>query len=74
MNTNELLVDIATHDLQRCIYKLNRLVSTTYAMDGGMYTQDRTYSQLHIDTIKTADEVDQWLYKHGFDYVGVTTR
>ena len=74
MATNNLIIDVTTKDKNQLIRRLNRLVSTTEAHDGGMYHQDVLLSQVHVETTKTEDEIDSWLYNFAgnIDYVGVT--
>ena len=64
-------LDIETHDVKKVLRALLRLKSTVSAVDGGMYHEDAGYSQVHVETSKTEDEMDKWLYDRGFDYCGV---
>tara|TARA_R110001632_G_scaffold209447_1_gene334186 strand:- start:235 stop:483 length:249 start_codon:yes stop_codon:yes gene_type:complete len=69
---NTLGIDVVTRDAPKLLKRLEKLVTTMYVEDGGMYHADQSYSQIHITTTKTADELDNWLYtvNHGCDYVG----
>lgn len=69
-----LIIDIETRDKRKALTRLNALKSTVIALDGGEYHQDRQYSQILLETSKTEDEIDQWLYKSNLAYVGVVER
>lgn len=75
---NKLGIDIATNDVNYLINRLKNLKSTKAITDGGRYHQDRSYSQILIDTVWSENELDDWLYKTKFnryvDYVGVFER
>jgi len=74
--TFSLGIDVRTKDAGRLRGRLARLKSTLEVSDGGAYREDPTYSQIHLVTTKTEDELDHWLWatKHGCDYVGVFQR
>ena len=59
---NLLGVDIDTSGVKLLISKLNELDSIKSACDGGMYHEDKTISQVHVETTLTEDELDNWLY------------
>jgi len=69
-------IDVRTKDKKKLITRLARLKSTVSISDGGEYSMDRTYSQIHIDTHMTEEQLDNWLYrvKHGADYQGTFHR
>jgi hypothetical protein len=72
---NHIGIDVFTKDKAKLIARLKALVSTEDARDGGMYREDKNYSQVHLDTTKTEMEVDAWLYTlKGIDYVGTFDR
>ena len=73
---HHLGVDVATCDKKKLMRRLARLKSTLQVTDGGEYREDRSYSQVHIETHFTEEELDKWLYEvnHGADYVGVFDR
>lgn len=75
-NVHHLGIDVVTRDLPRLQVRLCRLKTTIRAECGGEYREDHNYSQLHVDTTMTEDELDHWLWatKHGAEYVGVFTR
>ena len=60
---NKLGIDVATADKAIIMTKLKRLTSTKSVTDGGEYREDREISQIHIDSILTEDDLDDWLYK-----------
>lgn len=67
-----LIIDVETHSKSKLISRLRRLITTIDVQDGGAYREDAGYSQVHLDTVKTEREVDDWLYRtKGIDYVGV---
>lgn len=70
-----LIIDVATKDKKKLMRRLRALKSTMSCEDGGEYHEERYYSQVHLETALTEQNVDDWLYKtKGFDYVGVTER
>jgi hypothetical protein len=69
---NALGIDVDTSGKREIIRRLARLKSVHSVEDGGMYREDRSYSQIHVVTTMTEDELDDWLYKYSpCDYVGV---
>jgi len=74
--TNELGIDVETKDRRALINRLKRLNTTVAVYDGGKYHQDHNYSQVHLDTVWTEEQLDNWLYKikTPFGYVGTFTR
>lgn len=73
---NALLIDCETHGKAGLIRALRRLKSTIKVEDGGEYREDASYSQVWLDTTRTADEVDTWAYgvRVGSCVVGVVER
>ena len=73
---NKLGIDVQTRDLKKLLTYLERLKTTHYIEDGGMYREDRSISQLHITTTWTEEELDDWLYNraHGCEYHGTFVR
>lgn len=69
--SNAFIVDVETKDKNNIIRRLSALKSTIAVVDGGAYCQDPLYSQVHIVSNLTEDQLDDWLYKNNFDYVGV---
>lgn len=69
-------IDVWTKDARKLRTRLKRLKSTISVEDGGMYREGPEYSQIHITTIMTQDELDHWLWatKHGCGCVGVFKR
>lgn len=67
-------IDVETKDVKKLISRLSRLKSTIDLQDGGEYYFGGAtgYNIIYIDTTKTVDELDDWLYSvnHGADYVG----
>lgn len=57
----KLGIDVRTTHKQGLIRQLKRLVGTTSAVDGGVYREDPNYSQVHVETDKTAPQMDDWL-------------
>ncbi len=68
---NSFIIDVETHDKKNIIRRLGALKSTSFVEDGGMYHEDRSYSQILVSTAFTEQELEDWLYKGNFDYVGV---
>lgn len=73
---HSLGIDVSTKDIKKLLSKLRALKSTVSACDGGMYHEDRAYSQVHIRTTMTEAQLDHWLWttQHGADYFGVFAR
>jgi hypothetical protein len=67
----DFLVDVETHDKNNILRRLNQLKSVVVAEDDGAYHQDTSYSRLLVRASLTEDELDSWLSKNNFDYVGV---
>jgi hypothetical protein len=63
---NKLGVDCETHDKKELIGRLGKLKTTVTVEDGGMYHQDKEYSQIWIDTTMTEEELDCWLFETKF--------
>ena len=67
-----LLIDVETHDVKQLSRRLKRLKSTKEIISTAPYHEDTSYSQLILDSDKTEDAMDDWLYKYSnADYVGV---
>lgn len=68
-------IDVPTKGKGKTISRLRKLKTTRDVCDGGEYHQDRNYSQIHIDTTWTEDQLDDWLYHvKDVDYVGTFDR
>ena len=69
-------IDVLTKEGQKLRSRLVRLVSTLSVADGGAYREDPAYSQIHITTTLTEDELDEWLWCNcaNVGYVGVFQR
>ena len=59
---NHIGIDVDTRSVSYLCRRLNKLEAVESAVDGGMYHHDKTYSQIHLVTSMTEDEVDSWLY------------
>jgi hypothetical protein len=71
----QLGIDVQTRDIKVVMRRLGRLKSTESIASGGAYREDQSYSQVHVDTSMSEDELDHWLWKtKGVDYVGVFDR
>ncbi len=68
-------IDVVTRDATKLILRLNKLKTTIRTDNGGMYREDNSYTQIHVLTTKTEEELDDWLYrvKHDCEYVGTFT-
>jgi len=73
---NSLGIDCETKGKALIIRRLNALKSVLSASDGGVYHQDANYSQIHVETTMTEDELDHWLWssKANFAYLGAFAR
>ena len=64
-------IDVLTKGKKETIRRLRRLKTTIEVSDGGVYWEDRNYSQIHIDTTWTEEQLNDWLYRmKGIEYVG----
>ena len=66
-----LLIDAMTNDKNRIMRRLDRLVSVNSVEDGGHYGCDPAYSQVLVDCTMTEEELEHWLWKNNFNYIGV---
>lgn len=73
---NKLGIDVATRDAKRLIRELRRRKTTISAIGPFVYHQENTTCQVHVDTLLTERQLDDWLYRvhHKCDYVGVFER
>lgn len=68
-------IDVPTKGKGKTISRLRRLKTTMDVCDGGEYHADRGYSQIHIDTTWTIEQLDDWLYRvKGVDCDGTFDR
>ena len=74
--THSLGIDVRTKDSAKLRAALKRLPKVIFAVDGGVYREDAHYSQIHVLTLMTEDELDHWLFgtEHGCEVVGVFQR
>lgn len=69
---HRLIIDVYTKSIRSVINRLKVLKSTISVQDGGQYCHCSDYSQVWIETIKSLEEMEDWLYKtKGVDYIGV---
>lgn len=68
---NKLIIDVETHDCNNISRRLEKLKAVEVVEKRGEYRHCRGYSQIYVETTMTEDEVDHWLWKNNFDYVGV---
>jgi hypothetical protein len=68
----KFIIDHYTYDYKKTLYALNRLKSTT-AKFNGVYNYCPECCQLLVETDKTEEELDHWLWsrKTVGDYIGV---
>lgn len=72
---NKLGIDAPTKAVPNLVKRLKRLKTTDFVTDGGAYREDRSISQVLIDTAWTEKELDDWLYRtKGVDYIGTFER
>lgn len=68
------IIDVESQDVKRLVRRLKRLTSTIEVYSNGEYRHCPGYSQVFIDSTKTEQEIDDWLYQYSnCDYVGVLT-
>lgn len=69
---HHLLIDVETCSKKRLMRELRGLRSTIDVQDGGVYHQDPGYSQVLVQSTRTAGEIEQMLYRSSrSDVVGV---
>lgn len=72
---NYIGIDVETKDVEKLIAELKLLsLSTISVTDGGAYSEDANFSQVHLETTLTEKEVEDWLYAtQNINYVGTWT-
>ena len=65
------IIDCQTKGKGTLIRRLARLKTTIAVSDGGVYREDTTLSQVHLESSLSESDVDYWLWKNNFEYVGV---
>jgi hypothetical protein len=70
------IIDVETKHKAVLIRALRKLRTTQSVVDGGIYREDKMYSQVHLETTLTENQVDEWAcrVKAGVGYVGVAER
>jgi hypothetical protein len=64
-------IDVVTLDVDLLIEELNELWHVDYAEDAGQYREDSCYSQVHVYTDLTEEQLDDWLTANSeADYIG----
>jgi hypothetical protein len=72
---NHLGIDAPTKAVYNLVKRLKRLKTTDFVIDGGVYREDRSLSQVLIDTTLSEKELEDWLYKSkGVDFIGTFER
>ena len=75
LKVNHFGIDVLTKHSAYLRNRLKVLKSTESVVEGGAYWEDRHYSQVHLDTTWTEDELDAWLYNtKGVEAVGIFSR
>lgn len=68
-------IDVQTRCARTLRGRLRRLKSTSAVEDGGAYTQDPAWSQVHLDTTMDLEALDDWLWKYSrAEYSGTYER
>lgn len=69
---NKFILDHETATYKQTLYALNQLKNTT-ATFNGVYHADQSYCQIIVETDKTEEQLDHWLWstKQVGDYVGI---
>jgi hypothetical protein len=69
---NSFIIDTCTADKNNLIRRLKALKSTISCEDGGVYHEDKSFSQVWLETNWNEDDVERWLYEtKGINYIGV---
>ena len=64
-------IDCATKSVKKIKYWLLNLKSTGFVEDWGPYWMDISITRLHLYSRLTEQELEDKLWKKGFDYIGV---
>ena len=69
----KFIIDVSTKSKRPLINQLKMLKWVDDVQDGGIYHACRGYSQVHLETEKDEDFIDNWLYNKSrkIDYIGV---
>lgn len=68
------IIDVQTRDAKATFRRLEKLKSTDYIRDNGMYCHCNEASQIYIETTMTEEELDHWLLAtKGVNYIGVVS-
>lgn len=59
--SNELGINVRTSIKALLIIKLSMLPSTIQVQDGDVYHEDPLFSQVHVQTNKTEEQMEDWL-------------
>lgn len=69
---NRYIIDCMTTAVNRNISVLKRLKTTHSVSNGGMYREDHSYSQIHLESDMTEEQLDRWFYHTiGVEAVGI---
>lgn len=72
--TKAFIIDVQTCDAKATFRRLEKLKSTEYIRDNGMYCHCNECSQIYIETTMTEEELDHWLWAtKGVNYIGVVS-
>lgn len=72
---NTFGIDVETQDRNNLIRRLKRIKATKDVTDGGVYSMDSDYAQVHITTEWDMDKLENWLWAtKGVNYIGVFAR
>ena len=70
--SHRYIIDCETKNVKRNISALKKLKSTLQVENGGMYHQDKHYSQIHLVSSKPLPDIEKWFYEHkGVEAIGV---
>jgi hypothetical protein len=72
--TTYYIVDVTTADKQELMSALKGVSGITSVEDGGVYLEDNTYSQVHIEALNAVwslKQLDELLYILNYDVVGI---
>lgn len=72
--TTAYIVDCTTADKKELMAALAAVEGITSVEDGGVYREDASYSQVHIQTLNAVwslKDLDELLYSLNYDVVGI---
>ena len=68
---NAFLIDTHTDSHREVIEAVSELEETVHVDDDGRYNFCQECSRIYLESSMSENELDQWLWKSGLEYIGV---